>query len=56
MNSGASRTRPRRWRYSTTPAEIRYPPPLLGQHTDETLAGLGYAADEIANLHAEGAV
>jgi crotonobetainyl-CoA:carnitine CoA-transferase CaiB-like acyl-CoA transferase len=32
------------------------PPPLLGQHTDELLAELGYDAAEIARLRAEGAV
>lgn len=31
-------------------------PPLLGQHTDEVLASLGYTTDEIAALHEEGAV
>ena len=27
--------------------------PLLGEHTDEVLAGLGYDADAIARMHAE---
>jgi len=31
-------------------------PPLLGEHTDEILAALGYTADEVAALHEEGAV
>jgi crotonobetainyl-CoA:carnitine CoA-transferase CaiB-like acyl-CoA transferase len=31
-------------------------PPLLGEHTDEVLAGLGYDADTIARLHAEDVV
>ncbi|MCA1192775.1 CaiB/BaiF CoA-transferase family protein [Saccharopolyspora sp. 6V] len=32
------------------------PPPLLGEHTDDLLAELGYDTDEIARLRAEGAV
>jgi len=32
------------------------PPPTLGAHTDELLAELGYAAEEIEELHAGGAV
>ena len=30
--------------------------PLLGEHTDEVLAELGYSADKIATLHAAKAV
>jgi crotonobetainyl-CoA:carnitine CoA-transferase CaiB-like acyl-CoA transferase len=44
------------WQYSETPAEIRYPPPRLGQHTDEVLAAIGYEPDEIQGLHGAGAV
>jgi formyl-CoA transferase/CoA:oxalate CoA-transferase len=38
------------FRFSATPASIRRPPPMLSQHTDEVLAGLGYSANEIEAL------
>jgi crotonobetainyl-CoA:carnitine CoA-transferase CaiB-like acyl-CoA transferase len=37
------------------PAEPRRAP-LLGEHTDEVLAGLGYKPDELERLRAEGAI
>ncbi|MCC7368583.1 MAG: CoA transferase [Chloroflexi bacterium] len=44
------------WQLSETPAEIRLPPPMLGEHTDEVLGELGYSSAEIAKLHESGAV
>ncbi len=41
---------------SATPPVDPSPAPTLGQHTDQVLASLGYAADEIAALRAEGAI
>ena len=43
-------------RLTRTPASVRTPPPLLGQHSDEVLAGLGFSESEIDGLHASGAV
>jgi len=37
-------------------ADMRHPPPLLGEHTDAVLAELGYAADAVARLRKDGAV
>ena len=41
---------------SDTPGKPRTTAPVLGQHTDEVLAGLGYDAAKIAALRAQGAV
>jgi crotonobetainyl-CoA:carnitine CoA-transferase CaiB-like acyl-CoA transferase len=42
------------FRMNGTPATIRRAPPLLGQHTEEVLAGeLGLSAERIARLRAE---
>jgi len=41
---------------SRTPGAIRWPAPEHGQHTDEILGELGYAAAEIAELKQAGAV
>jgi crotonobetainyl-CoA:carnitine CoA-transferase CaiB-like acyl-CoA transferase len=42
------------WQFSEDPVDVRLPPPALGQHTDEVLAELGYAAGAIEKLRAAG--
>jgi formyl-CoA transferase len=45
------------YKMSGTPAQVRRPPPRLGEHTEEVLSDLlGYSADEVAALREEGAV
>jgi glutaryl-CoA transferase len=44
------------YKLSQTPASIRTAPPILGEHTAEVLAELGYAAPEIEQLRAEGVI
>jgi formyl-CoA transferase len=44
-------------KYSETPGKIRHHPPLLGEHTDEILAGtLGYSAEQIKVLKTQGTI
>ena len=43
-------------RFSRTPGAVASPPPDPGQHTDEALATWGISANEIASLHACGAI
>jgi crotonobetainyl-CoA:carnitine CoA-transferase CaiB-like acyl-CoA transferase len=41
---------------SSTPASIRTAPPLLGEHSDEILAELGYDAAEVGSMRASGVI
>jgi crotonobetainyl-CoA:carnitine CoA-transferase CaiB-like acyl-CoA transferase len=41
---------------SETPGAVRTPPPVLGEHTEEVLRGLGLSRDDIASLRAEGVI
>ena len=43
-------------RFDATPASIRRPAPLLGEHTNELLGELGLAGEEIAALRESGVV
>ena len=37
-------------KFTKTPSEVRLPPPMLGQHTDDILRGLGYSDQDIESL------
>lgn len=41
---------------SRTPAQLKLPPPLVGQHTEEILRKLGYGDDAIGTMRAEGVI
>ncbi len=43
-------------RLSETPGKLRRPAPTLGQHTRELLDGIGYSAERIAVLAADGVI
>jgi formyl-CoA transferase len=44
------------YKLARTPASLRTAPPLLGEHTDEVLAELGFDAAAVARLRASGAI
>jgi crotonobetainyl-CoA:carnitine CoA-transferase CaiB-like acyl-CoA transferase len=41
---------------SETPGEVRSLPPMLGEHTEETLSGLGYDKQRIEEMRQEGVI
>jgi crotonobetainyl-CoA:carnitine CoA-transferase CaiB-like acyl-CoA transferase len=43
-------------RYSSGEATLRRPPPEVGEHTDEVLGELGYSAEQLAAMRADGDV
>jgi crotonobetainyl-CoA:carnitine CoA-transferase CaiB-like acyl-CoA transferase len=43
-------------RLSNTPGKLRHPAPALGQHTRDLLHGMGYSAERIAALAADGVI
>lgn len=43
-------------RLSETPVSYRLPPPLLGQHNEEVLSGLGYGPQERAGFKDRGVI
>ena len=45
------------YKFSDTPAQVRRPPPLLGEHTEEVLVELlGYSPQEVASYQERGVV
>lgn len=44
------------YRFAATPASVRRPPPLPGEHTEEVLAEAGFSAQEIAALRTSQAI
>jgi len=45
------------YKFSHTPAEIQKPPPMLGEHTEEVLAGLlDYSREGVNELRGKGAI
>ena len=39
-----------------TPGKVQGPSPMLGEHTEEILLKLGYAAKDIAEMEAQGII
>lgn len=43
-------------KFSETPQKIRYPSPLLGEHTDEVLSSIGVRAERMSKLRDRGGI
>jgi crotonobetainyl-CoA:carnitine CoA-transferase CaiB-like acyl-CoA transferase len=43
-------------RFAGTPASIRLPAPVLGEHTEAVLGEIGYSGREIDELRSQGAL
>jgi len=41
---------------SETPAEVKLPPPELGEHTESVLLRLGYTKEDIDNFKKDGII
>ncbi len=45
------------YKLNQTPAQLRYPPPLLGEHTEEVLTEiLDYSKEDLARFKERGAI
>jgi formyl-CoA transferase len=44
------------YKHGDTPADVRRHPPMLGEHTDEVLRGLGVSDGDLTHLRTEGAI
>lgn len=44
------------WKMSKTPPKAQGSSPVLGRHSDEVLASVGYSEDDIASMRAEGVI
>ncbi len=45
------------YKLNQTPAELRHPPPLLGEHTEDVLTEmLGYSKEDVARFQEQGAI
>lgn len=54
--AGGYRVIPPPERFSATPPSVRRPAPLIGEHTHEVLAEVGYTEADLAQLVGEGAI